>query len=81
VEGMLNAQQLTINQYVIVSLVTMEIHMLVATELNAMKMKTVQMIKYVKITYVKYHVWPTTRVVQMLCAPQKITNKYAIYYK
>jgi len=56
VEGMLNAQQLIINQYVIVSLDTTETHTSVATKLNVMKTKTVQMIKYVKITCVKYHV-------------------------
>lgn len=55
-EGTPNAQQLTINQYVIVSPVTTEILISVATKLNAMKAKTVQMIKYVKITSVKYHV-------------------------
>lgn len=70
-----SAQQLTINQYVIVSLDILETHILDAIRSNATKMKIAQMTKYVRITCVKYLVLRTIRVDQMLCALQKITNK------
>lgn len=53
-EGMLNVQQLNINLFVTVNLVTMVTHTSDVTELSAMKTKIVQMIKYVRITCVKY---------------------------
>lgn len=75
VEDMLSVQQLNINQYVIVNRVTTEIHILVVIRLSAMKTKIVQMIRYARITCVKYHALQTTPVVKMLYALQKITNK------